>query len=74
MNTLIDTPADAVHIDGFIQITMSSGKIVRFPISDHTRLKTASHLDLNDIELSPFGLHWPKLDEDLSLRGLLAPS
>jgi len=26
---------------------------------------------LNNIEISPFGLHWPDLDEDLSFRGLL---
>jgi hypothetical protein len=27
---------------------------------------------LANIELSPFGLHWPDLDEDLSIRGILA--
>ena len=26
----------------------------------------------NRIELSPFGVHWPDQDEDLSFRGLLA--
>jgi hypothetical protein len=26
---------------------------------------------LNHIEISPFGLHWPELNEDLSFRGLL---
>jgi hypothetical protein len=26
---------------------------------------------LNHIEISPFGLHWPELDEDLSFRGLI---
>jgi hypothetical protein len=26
---------------------------------------------LNHIEISPFGLHWPELDEDLSFRDLL---
>jgi hypothetical protein len=29
-----------------------------------------SHQQLNHIEISPFGLHWPDLDEDLSFRGL----
>jgi len=24
------------------------------------------------IEISPFGLHWPTLDEDLSFEGILA--
>jgi hypothetical protein len=26
---------------------------------------------LNNIEISPFGIHWPDLDEDLSFEGLL---
>jgi hypothetical protein len=26
---------------------------------------------LKNIEVSPFGLHWPELDEDLSFKGLL---
>jgi hypothetical protein len=25
---------------------------------------------LNNVEISPFGLHWPELDEDLSFAGL----
>jgi len=25
---------------------------------------------LNNIELSPFGVHWPDLDEDLSFHGI----
>jgi hypothetical protein len=28
-------------------------------------------LQLHHIEISPFGLHWPELDEDLFFRGLL---
>ena len=27
--------------------------------------------DSNRIELSPYGIHWPELDEDLSFQGLL---
>jgi hypothetical protein len=26
---------------------------------------------LSRIEISPYGVHWPDLDEDLSFRGLL---
>lgn len=72
MNTLIDTPKNAEHKDGFIVVEMNSGTVIRFPVSDHERLRSATHEDLNDIELSPFGLHWSRLDEDLSIRGLKA--
>ena len=72
MNTLTDTPRKAEHKDGVIIVKMDSGIELRFDVSDHKRLRSASHVELNDIEISPFGLHWPKLDEDLSIRGLHA--
>ena len=72
MNTLTDTPKKAMHKDGVIIVKMDSGIELRFDVRDHTRLRSASHAELNDIEISPFGLHWPKLDEDLSIRGLQA--
>lgn len=72
MNTLIDRPVEARHSDGYIEIAMSSGKHYRFPVCASKRLANASHADLNRIELSPFGLHWPGLDEDLSIRGIIA--
>jgi hypothetical protein len=72
MNTLIDTPKSARFEAGEIVIEMKSGEIIRFPVEWSERLKSALPEDLSDIELSPFGLHWPRLDEDLSIRGILA--
>lgn len=71
MNTLIDTPKDAHHDAGHIVIEMNSGAVIRFPITDSPRLRNGSPNELSAIEISPFGLHWPQLDEDLSIRGLL---
>jgi hypothetical protein len=51
---------------------MSSGEMVSFPVDVSERLKTGTPEELSEIELSPFGLHWPQLDEDLSIRGILA--
>jgi len=50
---------------------MESGAEIRFPVADNPRLAPGSHEQLNHIELSHFGLHWPDLDEDLPFRGLL---
>jgi hypothetical protein len=36
------------------------------------RLESAAEEDVGRIEISPFGLHWPTLDEDLSCEGILA--
>jgi len=71
MNTLTDTVQRAVYQDGQIIVTMHGGAQVRFPVAENPRLARGTAQQLNNIEISPFGLHWPDLDEDLSVRGLL---
>ena len=71
MNTLIDTPSSARHADGDIIVTMSSGFEFSFPCSDYPRLAGASSDERSKVELSPLGIHWPAIDEDLSIAGLL---
>jgi len=72
MNTLVDTAKATAFRDGHIVISMDSGVEVRFPVSRNPRLTRGTADQLNNIEVSPFGPHWPDLDEDLSFRGLLA--
>ncbi len=71
MNTLPDVARSAVFREGDIVVTMESGAVIRFPVAENSRLANGTPTQLNNIELSPFGLHWPDLDEDLSFRGLL---
>lgn len=71
MNTLIDTPVSARHTDGQIFVTMESGMEFSFPCAAYPRLDGALIEERANMELSPFGIHWPDLDEDLSIRGLL---
>lgn len=69
---MIDTPVAARHENGLIIVTMTSGEILRFPRSDYPRLANATKQNLDEIEIAPFGLHWPQLDEDLTIRKLRA--
>ena len=71
MNTLIDTPVSAQHSSGRIVVLMDSGLEFSFPCEVYPRLAAATHEERSNIELSPMGLHWPDLDEDLSIRGLM---
>lgn len=71
MSTLVDTVTSAVFKSGHIVVAMESGVEVRFPVAGNPRLAHGTPAQLNHIEVSPFGLHWPDLDEDLSFRGLL---
>jgi hypothetical protein len=71
MNTLIDTARTAACVGGEIIVRLESGRELRFPVAANPRLACGTAAQLNHIEISPFGLHWPDLDEDLSIRGLL---
>ena len=44
---------------------------IRFPVAANPRLAHGTAEQLGHVELSPYGIHWPDLDEDLSYRGLL---
>ncbi len=51
---------------------MQSGLDFSFPVQGNPRLEGRPEHLLSEIEVSPFGLHWPSLDEDLSIKGILA--
>ena len=72
MSTLTDSAKSAVFRDGEIIISMESGNEIRFPVARNPRLASGTPKQLARMELSPYGIHWPDLDEDLSFRGILA--
>ena len=69
---MADKPQSAELLNGVIVLTMCSGSEVRFPVALNPRLARGTPQELANIELSPFGMHWPDLDEALSIHGLLA--
>ena len=71
MSTLVDSVKSAHYKQGHIVVAMESGVEIRFPVVKNPRLACGTPRQLNHIEVSPYGLHWPDLDEDLSFRGLL---
>lgn len=72
MSTLADKPVRAWHDTGRIHVEMESGLELSFPVRGNLRLEGKPADELARIEVSPYGLHWPALDEDLSIRGILA--
>ncbi len=54
-----------------IILLLNNRKILKRPISDFKRLATASEQQLHNFENDGIGIHWPDVDEDLSLRGFL---
>jgi hypothetical protein len=72
MKTWTDRAQYVAHLNGMIVLMMCIGSEVRFPAALNPRLARGTPQELANIELSPFGVHWPDLDEDLSIRGILA--
>ncbi|HVU14869.1 MAG TPA: DUF2442 domain-containing protein [Phototrophicaceae bacterium] len=71
------TPNDAnrpiaVEIsDQMLRVTLADGRIIATPLMWYPRLKQATPEQLQAYELSPAGIHWDQLDEDLSVVGML---
>ena len=58
---------------GCVCIRLEDGREIRFPASKNRRLRNATPAQLANIELicNGTGLHWPDLDEDLSVIGII---
>jgi hypothetical protein len=76
MNTLeIDRdllePVSAHCTDASLVVELADGAIVVTPLWWYPPLLAATPKQRNQIELSPYGVHWPEIDEDLSIEGML---
>jgi len=58
---------------GSVCILFDDGKEIRFSVALNEKLRNALEKMVANIELScgDTGLHWPELDEDLSILGIL---
>ena len=52
-------------------VSLSDGRRIATPLAWYPALLAASQEQRACYKLSPFGLHWPDLDEDLSIEGML---
>ncbi len=59
--------------DGMIHLVVDGKSISRKLSELSHKLAEASEKELLDFEISPsgYGIHWPALDEDISIDGLL---
>lgn len=64
-------PVDAHCTETDLVVTPADGAKLVTPLWWYPTLVRATHEVRNRIELSPFGIHWADLDEDLSIEGML---
>lgn len=64
-------PTSAHCTDTSLIVGLADGAHLVTPLWWYPPLLAASPEQRNNIELSPYGVHWPELDEDLSIEGML---
>ena len=69
MNT---SPKSVRFDDNSIWVDLADGRVIAVPLAWFPRLMRATPEQRANVELSPRGLHWQALDEDISVAGLLA--
>lgn len=52
-------------------VTLSDGRKIATPLDWYPRLKRASAAQRKNFEIMSMGIHWPEIDEDLSIAGML---
>lgn len=65
-------PMKARFDDDAMWVDLEDGRTLGIPLAWFPRLLHASPEQRAAVELSPYGLHWDALDEDISVDGLLA--
>ena len=67
-----DLRADAVEFTTTeLVVTLADGRKIATPLDWYPRLKRASAQQRANFEIMPMGIHWPDLDEDLGIAGML---
>jgi hypothetical protein len=57
--------------DTELVVTLADGRRIATPLDWYPRLKGATAGQRANFEIMPMGIHWPDIDEDLSVAGML---
>jgi hypothetical protein len=58
--------------DDSLWVDLDDGRTLAVPLAWFPRLLAATPQQRSEVEISPHGLHWDALDEDVSIAGLLS--
>jgi len=64
-------PVAAFRDDAFLHVTLADGRRLAAPLWWYPRLASAPASALAEVELMPMGIHWPAIDEDISVASIL---
>ena len=52
-------------------VTLADGRKIATPLAWYPRLLNATPAQRQNYEIMPMGIHWPDIDEDLGIAGML---
>jgi hypothetical protein len=64
-------PREVEFTSSELIVTLLDGRKIATPLEWYPRLQRASAAQRANYEIMPMGIHWPQLDEDLSIAGML---
>lgn len=65
-------PVSATFDRFTMSVALDDGRAISVPLAWYPRLRDATPEQLEAYELSPGGIHWDTLDEDISVEGMMA--
>ncbi len=71
MNSSVSATGVRFDEDSF-WVDLSDGRVLGVPLAWFPRLLRGTPEQRQQVVISPFGLHWDALDEDISIAGLLS--
>lgn len=72
MSSSVPEPTGVRFDDSGFWVDLADGRTLGIPLAWFPRLLRATQVQRDAWTLSPSGLHWEELDEDISVAGLLA--
>src|SRR6185295_12630219 len=74
--SVLTAPPKAVHVtvtDDTLTVDLDDGRTIAVPIGWFPRLAYGTTVERANVQIvgAGFGLHWPDLDEDVGVEGLL---
>lgn len=64
-------PVDAHCDDQHLHVTLADGRTLSTPLWWYPRLAGATVAQRANAEFMPMGIHWPDVDEDISIASML---
>lgn len=65
-------PVAVAFTDDTMSVDLEDGRTITVPIAWYPRLLHATAEQRQRFDLSPGGIHWEAIDEDISVEGMLA--